>query len=87
MIDMRVDAMRLLWLSRRPVAQKAQDIGAWEDIIRFLNLAGIVSNAFIIAYTSSWSYTMLQDNAQYRLLFVIVFEVKTSLLKIYRIKA
>ncbi|RNA02561.1 anoctamin-1 [Brachionus plicatilis] len=33
--------------------------GAWFHIIRFLNIAGIVSNAFIIAFTSNWSKNML----------------------------
>lgn len=49
--------------------------GAWFYIIRFLNVVGIISNAFIIAFTSNWSNTFLQNKLEYRLLFVVVFEV------------
>lgn len=76
MLDVRVDALKLLWLRRRPVAQRAQDIGAWANIIQFLNLAGMVTNAFIIAFTSSWSHTVLEDKLENRLLFIVVFEVR-----------
>ncbi|XP_059169358.1 anoctamin-7-like isoform X2 [Physella acuta] len=54
MIDIRVDAKRLLWLFRRPVALISADIGMWYNILTFLNLLGVLSNAFIIAFTSNW---------------------------------
>lgn len=73
--DLRVDGLRLLWLFRRPIPYKAQDIGAWFYIVRILNVVGIVSNAFIIAFTSNWSTEVLEDRLDYRLLFVVIFEV------------
>ncbi|KAL5011371.1 hypothetical protein ScPMuIL_009922 [Solemya velum] len=54
LIDIRVDAKRLLWWYRRPVAVIAQDIGTWFVILQFLNFCGVVSNGFLIAFTSSW---------------------------------
>ncbi|XP_076446692.1 anoctamin-7-like isoform X2 [Babylonia areolata] len=54
MIDLRVDAKRLLWWYRRPIADVAQDIGMWYQILLFVNFCGVVSNAFLIAFTSSW---------------------------------
>ncbi|XP_048243389.1 anoctamin-4-like isoform X2 [Haliotis rufescens] len=54
LIDIRVDAKRMLWFNRRPVAFIAQDIGMWYDILTFVNFCGVLTNAFLIAFTSSW---------------------------------
>ncbi|KAL3878156.1 hypothetical protein ACJMK2_030526, partial [Sinanodonta woodiana] len=53
-IDIRVDAKRLLWWNRRPVAFIAEDIGMWYGILTFVNLCGVISNGFLIAFTSTW---------------------------------
>ncbi|XP_069129746.1 anoctamin-4-like isoform X3 [Argopecten irradians] len=54
LIDIRVDAKRMLWWYRRPTATVAQDIGTWFTILQVVNVCGVVSNGFIIAFTSSW---------------------------------
>ncbi|WAQ99003.1 ANO4-like protein, partial [Mya arenaria] len=54
MIDIRVDAWRMLWVNQRPQAIIAEDIGTWFVILNFLNFCGVVSNAFLIAFTSTW---------------------------------
>ncbi|XP_063415421.1 anoctamin-3-like isoform X2 [Mytilus trossulus] len=54
-IDIRVDAKRLLWMYRRPVAAIRGDIGKWYGILQFVNLVAVVTNGFIIAFTSSWA--------------------------------
>lgn len=74
LIDLRVDAKRLLWIFRRPVGKKAEDIGLFFGIFQFINIIGIVSNGFIIAYTSSWSVDYFGSNENDRLKFVIAFE-------------
>ena len=74
-IDLRVDGLRSLWLYRRPVGYRAQDIGSWLNIIKFLNAVGIINNAFLIAFVSSWSKSdILEDSTQNRLIFVVAFE-------------
>ena len=75
MIDMRVDAFRFLLMFQRPVGYRAQDIGAWFNITRFLNVVGIITNGFIIGFTSRWSIYFLNDNNTNRLIFVAAFEV------------
>ena len=99
LIDIRVDAKRILWLYRRPVAYKAQDIGKkkkkrfknlkckfiikfhfvflqgmFQYIFQFINIAGIVTNAFLIAFTSKWSKDNLKSLEE-RLTFVVIYEV------------
>lgn len=72
---MRIDATRLLWLYRRPIGHKAQDIGSWFDICRFLNVVGIINNGFMVAFASNWSKVYLSDSLLFKMTFLIAFEV------------
>lgn len=71
--DRYVDAKRMLWWYRRPVAKIAQDIGVWYYILQFLNVSGVITNAFLIAFTSKWGRSYLQD-VESRLAFGLIFE-------------
>jgi len=53
-LEMRLDAKKLLVLHRRPVAQKVRDIGIWFDILETLGRIAVIVNAFIIAFTSEF---------------------------------
>jgi len=53
-LEMRLDAKKLLVLHRRPVAQKVRDIGIWFDILETLGRIAVITNAFIIAFTSEF---------------------------------
>ena len=50
-------------------------VGSWFYIMRFLNVASIISNAFLIAFTSNWSKTFLENKLEYKFVFVVAFEV------------
>ena len=52
--DLRLDAGRLLWVHKRPLPRRAENIGAWGDIVTFLSIVAVVNNGFLIAYTSSY---------------------------------
>ncbi|XP_047451972.1 anoctamin-5 isoform X3 [Mugil cephalus] len=51
-IEIRVDAWKLTTQYRRPVASKAHSIGAWEEILSGIAVLSVVTNAFIVAFTS-----------------------------------
>ncbi|KAM9375561.1 anoctamin-5 [Pholidichthys leucotaenia] len=51
-IEVRVDAWKLTTQFRRPVAAKAHSIGAWEEILGGIAALSVVTNAFIVAFTS-----------------------------------
>ncbi|XP_049636648.1 anoctamin-5 [Suncus etruscus] len=51
-IEIRVDAWKLTTQYRRPVAAKAHSIGVWEDILLAMGILSVVTNAYIIAFTS-----------------------------------
>ncbi|XP_061773229.1 anoctamin-5 isoform X4 [Nerophis ophidion] len=51
-IEIRVDAWKLTTQYRRPVASKVHSIGAWEEILNGIAILSVVTNAFIVAFTS-----------------------------------
>ncbi|KAM8860711.1 anoctamin-5 isoform 1-T1 [Synchiropus picturatus] len=51
-IEIRVDAWKLTTQFRRPVAAKAHSIGAWAEILSGIAVLSVVTNAFIVAFTS-----------------------------------
>jgi len=73
-----VDAKRMLWVFRRPIPFIVQDIGMWEYIVEFLNICGVISNAFIITFTSAWgkNYTLA-----WKVIIVLIIEHAVFALK------
>lgn len=53
-IEIRLDAQKLLMMVRRPISQRASSIGIWFDILEVIVRIAVVSNAFLIAFTSQW---------------------------------
>jgi len=53
-LELRLDAKKILVQHRRPIAQKVQSIGVWFDIMETLGRISIITNAFIIALTSEF---------------------------------
>ncbi|XP_059080629.1 anoctamin-1-like [Tigriopus californicus] len=52
--ELRLDAKKLLVHHRRPVAQRVKDIGIWLQIMESLGKISVVTNGFIIAFTSEF---------------------------------
>ncbi|XP_060518729.1 anoctamin-4 isoform X2 [Cylas formicarius] len=53
-LEMRLDAKKLLTFYRRPVSQRVRDIGVWYRILDSIGKLSVVTNAFIIAFTSDF---------------------------------
>ena len=51
-IEIRLDAHKFTTVLRRPVAERAQDIGAWFYILTVISQLAVISNAFLIAITA-----------------------------------
>jgi len=59
-IEIRIDAYKMLTKWRRPLAKKAQDIGIWQDIIKIISIMSIVSNvSFIISQLKLRNFRLL----------------------------
>ncbi|XP_076233394.1 anoctamin 1 [Calliopsis andreniformis] len=52
--EMRLDAKKLLIMYRRPVGQRVIDIGIWYRILDSISKLSVITNAFIIAFTSNF---------------------------------
>ncbi|KAI4489875.1 hypothetical protein M0804_004057 [Polistes exclamans] len=52
--EIRLDAYKMVKEARRPLAERVADIGAWHGILRGVTYVAVVSNAFVIAYTSDF---------------------------------
>ncbi|XP_067945254.1 anoctamin-7-like [Watersipora subatra] len=79
-LDRVLDSKRLLWMYRRPVAYISQNIGMWQNILEFLNIAAVITNGFIIAFVSDWGRNLFKTNGD-KLLAVLVFEHGVLLIK------
>uniref|UniRef100_A0AAQ4S0B6 Anoctamin n=1 Tax=Gasterosteus aculeatus aculeatus TaxID=481459 RepID=A0AAQ4S0B6_GASAC len=51
-LEIRVDAWKFTTQYKRPVASKARNIGAWQEILNAVAILSVVTNAFIMAFTS-----------------------------------
>ncbi|CAB1336382.1 unnamed protein product, partial [Coregonus sp. 'balchen'] len=52
--EMRLDAHKFVCEYRRPVAERAQNIGVWFNILEALSHLSVIINAFLIAFTSDF---------------------------------
>ncbi|NXP13438.1 ANO7 protein, partial [Thinocorus orbignyianus] len=53
-VEIRLDAHKFICDYRRPVAERAQGIGIWFSILEAITHLAIISNAFLIAFTSDF---------------------------------
>ncbi|KAF8960106.1 Anoctamin-7 [Entomortierella lignicola] len=98
-LEIRVDAYKLLTRHRRPIAQPVQDIGSWSTIMVFITYISVWTNACLIAFQSdwmeinvfrkvSWVQADVGDHTNYgllavRLLFIFIFEHVVFLAKAF----
>lgn len=54
LMEIRIDAFKILTLMKRPLPKRAQSIGIWLPIISAVSKVGVITNAFIIAFTSDF---------------------------------
>ncbi|KAG9332753.1 hypothetical protein JZ751_014852 [Albula glossodonta] len=52
--EVRLDAHKFVCEYRRPVAERAQNIGVWFNILEALSHLSVIVNAFLIAFTSEF---------------------------------
>lgn len=70
-LEMRLDAKKLLTYHRRPVSQRVRDIGIWYRILDSIGKLSVITNGFIIAFTSDFIprfvYRMLNKSGDFSL--------------------
>uniref|UniRef100_A0A9J2Q3A6 Anoctamin n=1 Tax=Ascaris lumbricoides TaxID=6252 RepID=A0A9J2Q3A6_ASCLU len=68
LIDIRIDARRLVWFNRRPIAFIATNIGIWNAIVNFIQYFAVITNTFIGKYLL---YFLLFQNTVFASKFLI----------------
>ncbi|XP_043227614.1 anoctamin-7-like [Amphibalanus amphitrite] len=58
-VEIRLDAQKFLCETRRPVPERCANIGIWFTILETLAHLAVISNAFLIAFTSEFLPKML----------------------------
>ncbi|XP_073928370.1 anoctamin-7 isoform X3 [Castor canadensis] len=53
-VEIRLDARKFVCEYRRPVAERAQDIGIWSHILAAITHLAVISNAFLLAFSSDF---------------------------------
>uniref|UniRef100_A0A1I8HU17 Anoctamin n=1 Tax=Macrostomum lignano TaxID=282301 RepID=A0A1I8HU17_9PLAT len=53
-LEIRLDAGKLVRDTRRPVSERAQGIGIWFSLLEVMVKLSVISNAFLIAFTSEF---------------------------------
>jgi hypothetical protein len=53
-VEIRLDAYKYVTTLRRPLAQRAQDIGAWVNILQIITKISVLTNSCVIAFTSDF---------------------------------
>lgn len=61
--EIRVDANKYIFSLRRPLAQRAQDIGAWLNILESITYISVLTNGLVIALTSDFIPRMVYKYA------------------------
>ncbi|KAM5228660.1 anoctamin-7 [Ctenodactylus gundi] len=53
-VEIRLDARKFVCTYRRPVAERAQDIGIWFHVLAAITHLAVTSNAFLLAFSSDF---------------------------------
>ncbi|KAI4553514.1 hypothetical protein MJT46_016808 [Ovis ammon polii x Ovis aries] len=54
LVEIRLDAIKMVRLQRRLVPRKAKDIGAWLQVLEIIGVLAVIANGMVIAFTSEF---------------------------------
>nr|XP_031303997.1 anoctamin-9 isoform X2 [Camelus dromedarius] len=59
LVEIRLDAIKMVRLQRRLVPRKAKDIGTWLQVLEIIGVLAVIANGMVIAFTSEFIPRML----------------------------
>ncbi|KAM4847018.1 anoctamin-9 isoform 1-T1 [Thomomys bottae] len=54
LVEIRLDAIKMVQLQRRLVPRKAKDIGTWLQVLETIGVLAVIANGMVIAFTSEF---------------------------------
>ena len=61
LIEVRSDALKLLYVTRRPSARRVEDMGAWSTVLTIIAYGAVLTNVALLTFTSSQVKAWLPD--------------------------
>ncbi|XP_063108069.1 anoctamin-9 isoform X3 [Cavia porcellus] len=58
-VEIRLDAIKMVQLQRRLVPRKAKDIGTWLQVLEIIGVLAVIANGMVIAFTSEFIPRMI----------------------------
>ncbi|XP_004638088.1 anoctamin-9 [Octodon degus] len=58
-VEIRLDAIKMVQLQRRLVPRKAKDIGTWLQVLETIGVLAVIANGMVIAFTSEFIPRMI----------------------------
>eukprot|EP00043_Microstomoeca_roanoka_P027025 m.13337 g.13337 ORF g.13337 m.13337 type:complete len:921 (-) comp7245_c0_seq1:236-2998(-) len=53
-LEIRIDAHKLITVYRRPPAERASNIGIWDEVLQFISYFSVLTNGLVIAFSSNF---------------------------------
>lgn len=75
--ELRVDAWKLCYLTKRPYPEESKGIGLWYDILQVMSFLGVMTNVAIVIFTTNVFDGL--DNGEKWLMFVVIEHVMIAL--------
>jgi hypothetical protein len=72
LVNMRLDAYKLCRGRRRPLAEKTGGIGVWEHLLHIVVVISILTNCWLMGFTSSQLYWIAEEFSEIALFAVVV---------------
>jgi hypothetical protein len=75
-LELMIDATKMCTGHRKALPTKGEDIGVWEDIMSFMSLTALVSNAYQLCYVAKFDYVLgfvLNDTLRVWCFWIIIF--------------
>ena len=57
-LELVIDSTKICTGHRKSLPMKAEDIGVWEDIMAFMSLIALISNAYQLCYVAKFDYAL-----------------------------
>lgn len=81
-VEIRVDAKKLLTLTRRPHPQGAINIGTWHSVLSIFSFIGIATNILLVVFNTETVDRLADGNVAYKVWFFVAAEHTVVLVKL-----
>ena len=77
-LEIKGDAYKFFTLCKRPFPREAENIGVWDDVLKFLSIVGVITNTALMIFTANIFELSIEDRwrvfivVEHLMIFVMV---------------